>query len=468
MKLRHINSKLLLCVSAATTVVVTLVMGTLFWLLIVVEDKEDQRVRLLRGLNEELRSELVAKFAEQTPDNSRAHFAEQDEEIGAVEKDIEAFRIWSRGVAIVLSVTMVLVTVAAVSASTHILVARPIGRLRKALLAIMGGETPAIPFGRRRDEIGDLARGLKAYDKILQERNRVVKEQARQEAKLRARNERIETLLGGFVDRIESVVAHVAGAAMETRDRARQMSTSSEEVGGRVGVVHEASERASQMVGTVATATEQLHAAAQDIVTAVALSASEAEQAVADVARSRSTVEGLGSAAAEIAAASALIREIAARTNLLALNATIEAARAGVAGRGFTVVANEVKDLARQTATATEAIENRIAGVQRTAANVADVTGTVADRIARIDQLVADIEHAARQQDNVTTDIMASMDGAADDARDVSTAIGGVTSSMQDNGLRASELLADSDRLLRQADELRDVVGSFISDLRAA
>ena len=187
-----------------------------------------------------------------------------------------------------------------------------------------------------------------------------------------------------------------------------------------------------------------------------------------DAQKTDEQIQGLAEAASKIGEVVALITDIADQTNLLALNATIEAARAGDAGKGFAVVASEVKNLANQTAKATDEIGGQIGGIQAATRDAVTAIQGIGQTIGQINEIASAIAAAVEQQSAATGEIARNVEQAATGTQEVTTNIAGVNQAADETGSAASEILGASGELSDQADLLKGEVDKFLSEIRAA
>src|SRR6267142_4208550 len=263
---------------------------------------------------------------------------------------------------------------------------RPLGAICGVMDGLARGNLSVeVPFVERRNEIGHISRSLAVFKDRLIDAERLRAE--REEATARAVAERksaMSRIAGEFEKSVGGIVAGAASAATEMQRSAQSLSAIAKETTRQSTTVAAAAQQTTANVQTVAAAAEELSTSGLEISRQIAHSASIAQSAVAQADRTNTMVEGLLEATQKIGEVMGLIQNIAAQTNLLALNATIEAARAGVAGKGFAVVASEVKNLASQTAKATEEIRQQIVRIQEV---TEAVTGGIAEIRGVIDRL---------------------------------------------------------------------------------
>ena len=246
----------------------------------------------------------------------------------------------------------------------------------------------------------------------------------------------------------------VDASALEVGTAADQVASVAEETSAQANVVAAAGEQVSSNVQTVATAVEELSASVREIAQSSSEASEVASRAVVTAQDTNGKVERLGTSSAEIGQVIEVITSIAEQTNLLALNATIEAARAGEAGKGFAVVANEVKELAKQTATATEEISSKIAAIQGDSGEAVTAIGEIGEVIEKIADMQTTIASAVEEQTATTNEIARSVNEAAAGSSQIAENITSVASAAEDTSKGAT-------RTQDAAADLRDVAGGL-------
>ncbi len=349
-------------------------------------------------------------------------------------------------------------------------ISRPLRQLGACMHALAEGELgEEIPGVGRGDEVGAMA----ATVQIFKDNAVRVRELEKSEADTRAgaANERrtvMENIANDFERSVNGIVRSVSMAAAGMQSTAESMTATASDASAHAATVGAASESASNNVETVAAAAEELSSSVAEISRQVARSSEIATKAVGDAELTNATVKALSTGAEKIGEVVKLIHSIAAQTNLLALNATIEAARAGESGRGFAVVASEVKALANQTAKATEEISAQVAAMQSSTGDAVTAINGITETIAQMSEITVSISTAMEQQGDATREIARNIQSVAAGSTEISTHIGGVTTSATATGKAASEVLANARELDQQSGMLRSAVGGFLAKIRAA
>ena len=335
------------------------------------------------------------------------------------------------------------------------------GRIAKGDLATQVGGT------ERRDEVGTLARSVETLRlsaleaEELRRRHATLEheaEQTRRAAMLRLADE-IESTVGGLVQS----VAESAGQLTHTSSA---MSGGAEQTTRLMDGAARAAETTSGNVQAVAGATEELAASIREIAQQIAESTTGSARAVEDVRRTYALIEQLDGVARRTVEVVDLIRSIAAQTNLLALNATIEAARAGEAGKGFAVVASEVKNLANQTAKATDDVQAQIAAMTDATSSVVVAMRGVGGAIETVNTVASSISAAIEEQGAATRDISQNVNEAAQGVSSVSDSLTLVCSHATATGQASAEVAAAARAVGERADRMLTEVSAFVARIR--
>ena len=275
-------------------------------------------------------------------------------------------------------------------------------------------------------------------------------------------------LVRQFEESVGAIARTVGESADGMRAAASMMRQSAVAANELTMAVSVASDQASQNVSTAAAGAEEVAVSVAEIARQVAESAKIAGTAVSEAQATDASVRGLSEAADRISAVVRLISDIAARTNLLALNATIEAARAGDAGKGFAVVAGEVKNLATQTATATQQIGGQIAAMQQATGHAVTALRSIGSTIQRMNEIATVIAGSVEEQGAATQSIAQAVQHAAAGTAEVNSNIAAVTIVVEETGSRAGGVLEAATGMTGQAAVLRDEVAKFLIAVQQA
>jgi len=350
-------------------------------------------------------------------------------------------------------------------------VTRPLNSLVAVLQRMAQGDVNAtIAEAKRGDEIGAVGKaveGIKAMVAQKAAEQAELKRIADEAAALERKRTMLE-LADGFESAVGGIVGMVSASATELQATAQQLSSAAGEAASQSTTVAAAAEEASSNVSTVAAAAEELGTSVQEIGRQVQGSAELARVAVGEADQTAALVQALRQTSARIGDMVGLISNIASQTNLLALNATIEAARAGEAGRGFAVVAAEVKELANQTAKATDEIGGQISEIQGVTDQAVSAIGGITGRIREINAVATSIAAAVEQQGAATQEIVRNVAQASTGTNEVTSNIVGVARASEDTGAAATQVLSASGELSRQSEHLTAEVSRFLGNVRAA
>jgi methyl-accepting chemotaxis protein len=312
-------------------------------------------------------------------------------------------------------------------------IVRPLQAVKDSAVALAAGDLTRTSGVSQRDEVGEVAEALDRAQANLRE---------------------VLAAVAGSADA-------VAASSEELSASAAQISASAEETSAQSGVVAGAAQEVSRSVQTVAAGTEQMGASIREIAANATQASEVATRAVDAAAATSATVAKLGESSAEIGNVVKVITSIAEQTNLLALNATIEAARAGEAGKGFAVVANEVKELAQETAKATEDIARRVQAIQGDTTAAVGAIEEISSIVAQISDRQSTIASAVEEQTATTSEMARSVAEAATGSNEIAGNITGVSTAAESTTQALGQTRTAVDELSRMAADLRTSVSRF-------
>ena len=348
-------------------------------------------------------------------------------------------------------------------------VVRPLTRMTATMGVLADGDLSVdIPDTDRRDEIGRMAAAVEIFKSNAIERKRLEDQEKDEEARrAAARKADMERLADSFETTVGEIIRTVSTSSQELESSAGVLTGTAQRTRELSTTVAAASDEASANVQSVASASEEMAASVNEIGRQVQVSSQIASEAVGQAERTDARIGTLSEAATRIGDVVKLITEIAQQTNLLALNATIEAARAGEAGKGFAVVAAEVKQLAEQTAKATEEIGAQIGNIQTATGESVGAIKEIGATIGRLSEISAGIAAAIEEQGAATQEISRNVGEAATGTAEVASSISDVSRGAEETGAASSQVLSSARMLSKDSERLQKEVTNFLERVRA-
>jgi methyl-accepting chemotaxis protein len=318
------------------------------------------------------------------------------------------------------------------------------------------------PYAPRRDEIGAFAQALIHHFQLVQNEQQLANQQQQGLSERLARQESFRRESLSFQASIAEIVQQLEGHAGRMSTASGNLLTISSEADARAAASAQSTQRVSGHVDVVASSIRDITTTLTEVVGEAERTSAVAAAARSLVAAAKNDVNALTEAARTIDPVIGLIEDVANQTNLLALNATIEAARAGEMGRGFGVVAHEVKQLATRTARATEEVRSGLHGISAASARIVDRVARLVDSIEQVDAVAAAIADSMRRQDSTSQTITSNTGRAANDVREVAAAVKDVAAIITDAKQAADLVTKASADLGQQAADLKSAVVRFI------
>ncbi len=348
---------------------------------------------------------------------------------------------------------------------------KPLHEIVDGMQRIVEGNYSVMPVKHAFDELGDIVDDMKIMQSILQYeifegKNMAVQRQQEQQQAAVDKAEAEATLADAFETNVGSLVAGLAGQAHDVSSAANEMDAISDALAAQSEAAMHGVDLGSSHVNSTAAAIEEMSVTIADVSRQVSDTQGVSAQAVVEAEAATRMMEELTRVANEIGSIVGTISEIAEQTNLLALNASIEAARAGDAGRGFSVVAGEVKELANQTSRATSQIREQVEGIQTESENATTAINKISSTIRDINGFTSSVAEAMEQQALAGREISDAAQQADMSMGDARTAVSELAGSAGGVDKSSDEMIAVADSMSQRTSDVQDGIRQFLETLR--
>lgn len=348
------------------------------------------------------------------------------------------------------------------------LLSRPMLQLSNNMKELAAGNLGVdVPHSHRGDEVGMIAKAFSVFkENAIQKVNLEKRQTELQEQAEKDRKQAMIDLADSFERRTSGVISALSTSSKDLSQSAHGMKITSEENVGTSRNVALAITSANENVQTVAAAAEELAVSSREIARQISNVAEKSSRSSIEAEKTSQEILRLNGLADSIGDVVSAIKGIAEQTNLLALNATIEAARAGEAGKGFAVVADEVKKLATETATKTTEIDERVVIIQQAIRNTVDAVQSILRDVKDIDHATSTVASAVEQQNAATSEIGRNVVEASNGTQGVSQSIRDVLEKSEETGRSAETVLSSAEQLAEISLKLRSEVDDFLNSIR--